>query len=330
MDFDIGVETETRQTQASGRAVLGSWEARTIMNGSPEDVTTLWQQFKGVIEREDLEYVLPVQLGLWTEPLNLKFYAAHQGGIEVVDLNRMIDHDDRSVIHDMLVERGHNPEMDSKGAYTRFPHPHFNWTLVKPDGWCPKPNMFVQCKHIHQFTKPENAFKNFMPEAQLTMACTSTSAVQLSIFYGTTTHDVLTYERDDQYVGFMLARMEKFYASLKDDAPPNLDVVDDWGEGTGFDIKPDVTKADLDEKIQKDVDRSAGIVEMVGNNEWGDAAARWVANVEAKEKLAQAIDDLKELVPEKAAEARGNGVTVKVSKNGAKTIKPYVAESEKK
>jgi len=68
--------TKNRQDR---RYFIGGSDARVIMGQDEAALLRLWREKRGEIEPEDLSGNLVVQLGLATEKLNRRWYAANTG-----------------------------------------------------------------------------------------------------------------------------------------------------------------------------------------------------------------------------------------------------------
>lgn len=53
------------------------------MGGDEEAILRLWKEKRGEVEPEDLSGVLPVQMGVWTEQLNVFWFQKHTGKLVI-------------------------------------------------------------------------------------------------------------------------------------------------------------------------------------------------------------------------------------------------------
>src|SRR6516225_7550801 len=73
------------------RRFIGGSDARIIMGNNQDALLRLWQEKRGEVEPENLSGNLLVQLGLATEDLNRRWYAANTGQI-LTDVERQVWH----------------------------------------------------------------------------------------------------------------------------------------------------------------------------------------------------------------------------------------------
>lgn len=67
------------EQKAFRRQGIGGSDANIIMGGDREKILRLWREKRGEIEPEDLSDVLPVQMGVWTEPFNIMWFEKQTG-----------------------------------------------------------------------------------------------------------------------------------------------------------------------------------------------------------------------------------------------------------
>lgn len=68
---------------AARRLGIGGSDATTIMGGDEEKLLRLWKEKRGEIEPENLDDVLPVQMGVWTEQLNVFWFQKQTGKLVI-------------------------------------------------------------------------------------------------------------------------------------------------------------------------------------------------------------------------------------------------------
>lgn len=64
---------------AARRLGIGGSDATIIMSGDEEKILRLWREKRGEVEPEDLSRVLPVQMGVFTEPFNALWFEQETG-----------------------------------------------------------------------------------------------------------------------------------------------------------------------------------------------------------------------------------------------------------
>jgi predicted phage-related endonuclease len=67
----VGLTPEQLERRKAG---IGGSDACILLSGDQERILQLWKEKRGEAEHEDLSDVLAVQMGQWTEPLNLYWF----------------------------------------------------------------------------------------------------------------------------------------------------------------------------------------------------------------------------------------------------------------
>lgn len=174
------------------RQSLGGSDANILMNGDPSAILRLWQEKRGEVEPEDLSDILPVQMGVWTEPFNVFWFEKVTG--------RTVQAQGESKAH---------------SAY-----PFMACTL---DGTTTSEHNFpavLECKHVNAFSKIDDVAQKYMPQLHHNMAVTGLSYAILSVFIGTFTHEVVEVECDDDYLAHLVDRERAFWACVESGEPP--------------------------------------------------------------------------------------------------------------
>ena len=190
----------TQQQLDERRTRIGGSDAGKIVSG---DWLPLWMEKTGRSEPEDLSWVLPVQIGVVTEPLNLAFFE-HATGHKTF---------------------GHGE------VYVHPDYPFIGCTidgLAMIDG---RPAI-VQCKHVNQFAKVEEVEQRYYPQVSHEMIVTGASIAFLSVFVGTMKHEVIEVHRDRDYIARLLEMETEFWQYIVDDTPPPE------REGLAMPVKP--------------------------------------------------------------------------------------------
>lgn len=245
------------------RQGLGGSDARIYMNGSPEERIRLWQEKRGEVEPENLDWVLPVQMGNATEALNLA-WLSYSLGVEFVP------------------------------GYEQIVHPKYSFMRCNPDGLRPNGEAMGQCKHVNAWSKLPEVVEKYSAQCQHEMFVTGIPICYLSVFIGTTTHEVVKIEADTFYQDLLLERAKAFWACVESGELPD-------------EVAPVAANVPLSERKPYD---------MTGNNEWASWADAWLVNAKAAKIFKGAEKELRLLVPADASEVKGHGVIAKVSKDG--------------
>jgi predicted phage-related endonuclease len=246
---------------------VGSSDAGKIMAGEWFD---LWEEKTGRREPKDLIDVIPVLMGKVTEDLNGWIYQRRCGVTLIA--GRRVQH----------------PDFEFMSAETDFE--------VEETG--PPPDI-VECKHVHQFSKPETVVSRYYHQCQHQMSCAGANHVYLSVIFGTTTWERFEIERDNEAIDLLEARCGEFWAHVIDDTPPP-------------DMPAEPVEIALDDMRVED---------MTGNNTWANSAVGWLETNEAFGAHKAHEKELKGLIEADVKHAHGHGLQVNRAKNGALRIK---------
>ena len=146
----LGLSASERAARLEG---LGGSDANIIFSGDPQKILDLWKEKRGEKSADDLSSVMPVVLGMWTEPFNRQWYEKLTGAC----VSRM-------------------------GArYTSTDHP---WRQCTLDGFVEVNGAVFEAKHTNGFAKPEEVLGRYMPQLQHNMAITKSERAVLSVIFG--------------------------------------------------------------------------------------------------------------------------------------------------
>ena len=126
----------------------------------------LWLEKTGKVEREDLSGVLPVQLGIFTEEFNRRWYQ-EVSGERVVSIGQV------------------------------FTHPQYDYIYGSLDGIA-KGKVF-EAKHINPFVKEDKIIEKYYPQVQHYMMVTGFSKAVLSVLRGTMAYNIYHVEADKKF-----------------------------------------------------------------------------------------------------------------------------------
>ena len=182
---------KTPEWHAERAKGIGGSDANIIMKGEWQK---LWEVKTGRSEPENLDGILAVQMGTYTEPFNVEWYS-RQTGIAVSQANT-----------DHLV------------------HPEHTFMRANLDGKIP--GGILECKHVSAYAKPEEIQQRYYPQLQHCMVVTDTSLAHLSVFYGNNKWEFYVIQRDPEYIEDLIKREKEFWSYVKTDTePPNTDPV---------------------------------------------------------------------------------------------------------
>ena len=177
---------------ANRRKTLGGSDANILMNGDPDAILRLWQEKRGEVEGEDLSRVLPVQMGSWTEPLNL-YWLELMTGRAVTNSGDVRLHETCPFMASTL----DGLTTTAKGAAA-----------------------VAEAKHVNAFAKIAEVEQKYMPQLHHNMAVVGVSHAILSVFIGTFTHEIVEVECDDWYLATLIDREKAFWACVQSGEPP--------------------------------------------------------------------------------------------------------------
>ncbi len=172
-------------------------ERRTRIGGSDVDRIVrgewyqLWLEKTGRVEPEDLSWVLPVQIGIVTEPLNIAFFE-HTTGHRVFARGNVY----------------HHPDYPFIGATLD------GLTLIADEP------AIVQCKHVSAFSKIDDVEERYFPQVMHECLVTGAECGFLSVILGTQRHEIIECRRDPDYVYRLFELEQAFWAYVDTDTPP--------------------------------------------------------------------------------------------------------------
>lgn len=201
MTLEISAEEQDRRTtyilglteddKAERMKGLGASDANIICGGDPEKLYQLWQVKCGLIEPEDLSNILAVQMGTWTEALNI-YWFEKQTGKRVVKRKE------------------------------KFPHPKHSFIVARPEGLTDSDQSILECKHVGAFHYDLNTIRErYLPQVTVQIACCGAERGYLSVFSGNNKWEFDTIERDVIYEQEVLAQMKAFWRHVEERTPPH-------------------------------------------------------------------------------------------------------------
>lgn len=174
---------------AARRLGIGGSDSNIILGGDEEKLIRLWQEKTGQIEPEDLSNVLPVQMGVFTEPFN-RMWFEHQTG-------RIVERSGDTVVSET--------------------HP---WMRANLDGMTDDGQTYFEAKHLSAFAKEDDALRKYMPQLTHCMLVTGVSRAVLSMFIGTLKYVAIDVELDALYAAQLVAAERAFWANVETKTPP--------------------------------------------------------------------------------------------------------------
>jgi YqaJ-like viral recombinase domain len=159
-----------------------------LMTGDAAGILELYEEMIGVRLPEDLSDIWPVQLGLVTEPLNLRWFAKK------------------------------NYPLSRHGEFVI--HPRHSWAACTLDAWCDELACPVEAKHVGGREPIEVIIDRYQPQLQWQMEVCEASQAAISIIAGANEPIVEFIDRDEAYANEMIARGRQFMSFVERRVPP--------------------------------------------------------------------------------------------------------------
>lgn len=186
MNAPIRLGLTAEQLDARKDAIGGS-DANVIMSGNEERILRLWREKRGEAEPEDLSDILAVQMGSFTEPLNVHWFEKQTG---------------------MKVKH--------RGAIARHPSiPHMRATL---DGLFD--GAVFEAKHCGTRSTDAEIFARYVPQLTHNCLCAIKSRAFLSVFKGNGDWVMFEYQLDADYAARLVEAEADFWHCVLTGTPP--------------------------------------------------------------------------------------------------------------
>lgn len=172
------------------RSGIGGSDATKIVAGEWKQ---LYQLKKGLIDDEDLSFVLPVQMGIYTEDFNRDWFTAHT---------------------DLPVK-----EVDST-----LQHKKHEFMLANLDGYVLNENLkpmgVFEAKHVHAFTKDDTILEKYYAQIQHYMIVSNLPQAWLSILFGNNKWKSFHVQADKKFQNKLIQAEEMFWQHIINDEEP--------------------------------------------------------------------------------------------------------------
>jgi predicted phage-related endonuclease len=176
------------------RDFIGGSDANTIMSGNPDRLIRLWREKRGEIEPEDLSDNLAVQMGSFTEPLNVAWFEKNTGNI-VQDGGRIVSHPKIAYMRATLDGMVYDPLSDEcLGVF--------------------------EAKHCGVRNTDAELFERYVPQLTHNCLCASETVAFLSCFKGNGDWCLMEYELDEAYAAALIEAEAHFWACVQSGEPP--------------------------------------------------------------------------------------------------------------
>lgn len=179
----------TQEQKEFRSKLLGGSDANTIMSGDEDKILKLWKIKTGQEEDEDLSDVLPVQMGVHTEPFNIEWFTKQTGRI----------------VTDNGVQRLANGR------------PFMGCTL---DGLTDNGLTVFEAKHVSAFAKEEEILDRYYPQLTHNMLVCGVDKAVLSVFFGNHKWEKFEVNLDALYADILVGAETKFWDCVQSMTPP--------------------------------------------------------------------------------------------------------------
>ena len=174
------------------RYFIGGSDARVIMGQDEQALLRLWREKRGEVEPEDLSGNLLVQLGVFTEDLNRRWYEANTGQV-ITDIQQQIRH---PVLRRMAATLDGRVEGSEAVFEAKFMLP---WSFSE-----------------------EAAVAKHMPQLQHCMWIVAARSAVLSVITGGGKWVCITTHADPLYQHLIVTAERKFWRCVESGEPPTL------------------------------------------------------------------------------------------------------------
>ena len=175
---------------------LGGSDATKIVAG---EWKSLYEEKMGIKEPEDLSFILPVQLGIYTEPFNKEWFQTNNNGLYVKD------------VEDTLY------------------HKKYDFIYANLDGYVIDDNFkkigVFEAKHTRAYTKDDTILERYYAQVQHYMMVSKLPRTWLSVLYGNHDYKVFVIEQDKKFQKKLLNAEIFFWSHIEKQAAPD-DYVD--------------------------------------------------------------------------------------------------------
>lgn len=167
------------------QVTFGGTDAIKIVKGEWKDI---WLSKTNRAEREDLSNVLPVQMGLHTEPFNIDWFQKRTG-LEVTNNNKVYKNEDVEFLHATV------------------------------DGIIDEKQAIFEAKHVSPFSA-KDVIDRYYPQLQHYMLVTGLRKAYLSVLIGNLQHKVYEIDADIEFIHKLLYAETHLWAYVQADVQP--------------------------------------------------------------------------------------------------------------
>lgn len=182
----MGLSQEKIELRKTG---LGGSDANIIAKGVPEELNKLWQIKRGEIEPDNLDDILAVQMGTFTEPFNAEWFTRQTG--------RIVTH-----------RNDHRISLE------------YPWMQLNLDGLTDYGQTYWEAKHLSAFTKEEEALDRYLPQLTHAMIVLEINQAVLSCFFGNGKWVSQDVKLDPIYAAQLIETERAFWDCVRDGQLP--------------------------------------------------------------------------------------------------------------
>lgn len=190
----FGLTAEQKLLRREG---LGGSDANTLMSGDPARILGLWEEKTGQVEAENLDDVLPVQMGNATEDFNRYWFTRSTGYAVTRARERVVSQ--------------------------TLPFMMCNLDGVVP--FCPDPipkgePAYFDAKHVNQYSKIDAVVQKYMGQMHHNGHVLGMNWAILSVFIGTMNYEWVPIQLDPFYTATLIETEKKFWDCVQTMTPP--------------------------------------------------------------------------------------------------------------
>jgi predicted phage-related endonuclease len=184
--MQLGLTAEQKKERLN---YIGGSDANILMLGSDEEILKLWKVKRGEAEGDNLDDVLQVQLGQFTEPFNRYWFT-------------------KTTKREITNDGEHRICMD---------YPFMAATL---DGLTDNKSTLWEAKHVSAFYKDIDVLNKYTPQLMHNMIVTGLKSATLSAIFGNHKLEVFNIELDDEYAAELIKIEENFWSCVQNGIEP--------------------------------------------------------------------------------------------------------------
>ena len=178
---------------------IGGSDATRLYEG---DWYQLWSEKVGETEPADLSDVLPVQMGVHTEPFNITWYEK-QTGKKVIRQQEFLTHPKYDYMYAHI--DGVVSQLIQEKDKNIFPQ-----------------EAILECKHTNAFSNPQKCLDKYIAQIQHYMMVSGFNKAYMSVFFGNMKYDIIEVEANEMFQKKLIAAEVLFWYYVKNKkAPPD-------------------------------------------------------------------------------------------------------------